>query len=54
MPLPLHIFEARYQEMMSRCMDEGIGFGVLLIKDGEEVGDTPDTFTVGTVARAVR
>lgn len=30
MPLPLHIFEERYQQMISRCIDDGIPFGVLL------------------------
>lgn len=53
MPLPLHIFEPRYQEMMTRCIRERIGFGVLLIRDGEEVGGPAETFTVGTVARIV-
>lgn len=51
MPLPLHIFEPRYQEMITRCLRERIGFGVLLIKEGDEVGSTAETFTVGTVAR---
>lgn len=53
MPLPLHIFEPRYQDMMARCQQERIGFGVLLIKDGEEVGGPAETYTVGTVARIV-
>jgi Lon protease-like protein len=53
MTLPLHIFEPRYQEMMTRCIRERIGFGVLLIKEGEEVGGTAETFTVGTVARII-
>lgn len=53
MPLPLHIFEPRYQEMMTRCIRNRIGFGVLLITEGNEVADTPETVTVGTVARIV-
>lgn len=53
MPLPLHIFEPRYQEMMTRCIRERIGFGVLLITDGGEVGESAETVTVGTVARVV-
>lgn len=53
MALPLHIFEPRYQEMMTRCIRERIGFGVLLITDGPEVGDGAETVTVGTVARIV-
>lgn len=53
MPLPLHIFEPRYQEMMTRCIRDRIGFGVVLITEGGEVADTPETATVGTVARIV-
>lgn len=30
MPLPLHIFEPRYREMIARCIDESIAFGVVL------------------------
>jgi ATP-dependent Lon protease len=29
MPLPLHIFEERYKEMVSRCLDENLAFGVV-------------------------
>jgi Lon protease-like protein len=29
MPLPLHIFEERYKEMIARCIDENIPFGVV-------------------------
>lgn len=53
MALPLHIFEPRYQEMMTRCIRERIGFGVLLITDGAEIGEKAETVTVGTVARIV-
>ncbi len=53
MPLPLHIFEPRYQEMMTRCIRERIGFGVLLIADGGEIGANADTVTIGTIARIV-
>lgn len=49
--LPLHIFEPRYREMIERCLEEEIGFGVVLIKDGEEVGETAEPCSVGTVAR---
>lgn len=53
MPLPLHIFEPRYQELMTRCLRERIGFGVLLIREGNEVGGGAETCTVGTVARII-
>ncbi|MFP4374017.1 MAG: LON peptidase substrate-binding domain-containing protein [Spirochaetaceae bacterium] len=29
MPLPLHIFEERYKEMIARCLEENIPFGVV-------------------------
>jgi Lon protease-like protein len=49
-PLPLRIFEARYVDMISRCMREGSEFGVLLISDGAETG--PSTVAqIGTLAR---
>lgn len=37
--------------MISRCQDEEIGFGVVLIKEGEEVGEAATPYSVGTVAR---
>jgi Lon protease-like protein len=36
--LPLHIFEDRYRAMTRRCLDSGEPFGVVLIRDGREVG----------------
>jgi Lon protease-like protein len=36
--LPLHIFEARYRAMIGRCLEDGSPFGVVLIRDGREVG----------------
>jgi Lon protease-like protein len=37
----LQIFEARYLDMIGRCMKQGGGFGVVCILDGEEVGIAP-------------
>jgi Lon protease-like protein len=51
MPLPLHIFEPRYREMVADCLRDEIGFGVVLIKEGDEVGGTAEPYKVGTVAR---
>jgi Lon protease-like protein len=49
--LPLHIFEPRYRALVARCLDEGGPFGVVLIRDGREVGGGPTSIaTVGTVA----
>jgi len=48
-PLPLRIFEARYVDMVRRCMHESLDFGVLLILEGSEVGPST-TAEVGTTA----
>jgi uncharacterized protein len=51
-PLPLRIFETRYVDMVRRCLREESGFGVVLIREGGEVGPA-DTVDVGTLARIV-
>jgi Lon protease-like protein len=47
-PLPLHIFEPRYREMISECLDQSRHFGVVRGKDQElaEVGCTAAILTV--------
>jgi Lon protease-like protein len=53
-PLPLRIFETRYYDMVSRCMREGQGFGVVAIREGHEVGlAETDFYDVGTRAEIV-
>lgn len=53
-PLPLRIFEARYIDLVRRCLREESGFGVVLIREGEEAGTGPTaTSDVGTYARIV-
>jgi Lon protease-like protein len=37
--LPLHIFEDRYRALTRHCLDTGAPFGVVLIREGREVGD---------------
>jgi len=51
-PLPLRIFETRYVDMVRRCMRENQSFGVVLIREGTEVGPA-ETFDVGTLAKIV-
>ena len=46
----LRIFEARYVDMIGRCMRESTAFGVALIVNGREVGPAK-TVSVGTTAR---
>jgi Lon protease-like protein len=43
--LDLQIFEARYLDMIGRCMKQGEGFGVVCITEGSEVGDVPEGFS---------
>jgi Lon protease-like protein len=50
MPLPLQIFEQRYRVMTRELLDGGGEFGVLLIREGNEVGGGAVPFTVGTTA----
>ena len=52
-PLPLRIFETRYIDLVRRCMRDGTGFGVVLIREGAEAGGAATTFDVGTYARIV-
>jgi Lon protease-like protein len=51
--LPLHIFEPRYQLMTESCLDNESVFGVVLIKEGEEVGDAAKPHLVGTAAKII-
>jgi Lon protease-like protein len=50
-PLVLRVFEPRYLDMVSRCLKEESGFGVVLIKEGEETGRAAETCDVGTYVR---
>ena len=53
MTLPLRIFEPRYLQMIDECVhDDGL-FGVVYIREGEEVGGPAIPFEVGTTARIV-
>lgn len=54
--LNLHIFEERYRLMIARCLEERSPFGVVLIREGDEVeegrvGARPaEPYAIGTVA----
>jgi Lon protease-like protein len=54
--LPLHIFEARYRLMVNRCIDRGEPFGVVLLREGREVGplrgQVADIGTTAVIRRA--
>ncbi|MCC8999361.1 MAG: LON peptidase substrate-binding domain-containing protein [Candidatus Contendobacter sp.] len=52
--LPLKIFETRYLDMVSYCLKNDSGFGVVMIYEGNEVGIQPTSIhPVGTLARIV-
>jgi uncharacterized protein len=49
--LPLHIFEARYRLLTRRCLAQHVPFGVVLIREGREVGPAATRVSdVGTLA----
>ncbi len=48
--LPLHIFEDRYRALTRHCLDTGAPFGVVLIRDGREVGDGQELALAGVGA----
>jgi Lon protease-like protein len=56
--LPLHIFEDRYRLMIGRCLERGEPFGVVLVREGHEVGPfhgrIADVGTTAIIRRAGR
>ncbi len=49
--LNLHVFEPRYRQMISECLDANEAFGVVLIREGQEAGDADAMpHDVGTTA----
>ena len=54
MNLPLQIFEDRYLQMMADITQGDSRFGVVLIKEGKEVGEPATPYDVGTIAQVVQ
>jgi Lon protease-like protein len=52
--LDLQIFEARYLDMLSRCLKQDTDFGVVCILDGEEVGQAASRFADIGCAASIR
>ena len=53
--LPLHIFEDRYRDLVGHCIETSSPFGVVLIRDGQEVGGRSISFSsIGTLAEIRR
>jgi Lon protease-like protein len=49
--IPLVVFEPRYRQLVRECLDEGEPFGIILIREGVEVGGPAVPHPVGTTAR---
>ena len=57
--VPLHVFEPRYRALMQHCIDQadtenGPTFGIVLIRQGFEVGGGESRHDVGTSTRIVK
>lgn len=54
--LSLHIFEERYRQMIGRCLEQKTPFGVVLLREGDEIvedqptNNPPVPHAVGTLA----
>jgi len=51
--LQLQIFEQRYLNLVKACMKDQHGFVTVLIRDGKEVNDTPEIFSIGTYVEII-
>ncbi len=49
----LKIFEPRYLDMVSKCLRTDSGFGICLIRNGEEAGKSAEFFPMGTYAKII-
>lgn len=52
--IQLHVFEDRYLEMVRECIEFERPFGIVLIRDGKEVGGPADPYMVGTTVRVTK
>jgi uncharacterized protein len=54
-PVHLHIFESRYLQMIRKCIQHRLPFGVVLIQHGREaLGPLADPYLVGCTAEIVQ
>lgn len=51
--LHLRIFEQRYLSMIKSCMKNQHGFITVLIRDGKEVDDIPEIYSIGTYVEII-
>ncbi len=54
MDLQLQVFEDRYRTLVAECLEAGEPFGVVLIREGPEVGGRAVPHQVGCTARITR
>lgn len=54
MDLQLQVFEERYRTLVAECLESGEPFGVVLIKEGPEVGGPAVPHSMGCTARITR
>lgn len=55
MPINLHVFEPRYINLMTECIEQKKPFGVVLIKNGREaLGPLAEPYEVGCTARILK
>jgi Lon protease-like protein len=47
----LHVSEARYREMINRCVEFDQAFGIVLIRNGTTPGGVAEPYMVGTAVR---
>lgn len=50
-PLPLHVFEPRYRQLLDDCLAGDRRFGVVAIRAGQAEGGCAEIFDVGTVTK---
>lgn len=51
MQIPLNVFEPRYLQLVNECSELNEPFGIMLIREGPEVGGPSVPFDIGTTAR---
>lgn len=52
--LQLHVFEDRYREMVRSCVEFDRPFGIVLIREGSEIGGQAAPYMVGTAVRILK
>ncbi len=52
-PLAIRVFEERYKKLVADVKSADSRIGIVLIREGNEVGDTAEPFLVGTQAKIV-